>query len=285
MRSITPDHQETSRKGTDTGTRPRAAGYPPLLEFRNVTVVREGRPALDRVSLRLDEGEHLAILGPNGAGKSTLIRTVLREFYPVRREDTVFSCRGRDIWDVFDLRSAIGVVSNDLQEAYDPGATGREVILSGFFSSIGLFNHRVTPTMLARAEEVGRFLGIGHLLDRSIGSLSSGEARRCLVARALVHDPSALLLDEPTNSLDLSALRTLRQTLRGVAQAGTAVIVVTHQLHDIIPECERVVLMQDGRIVADGPKEEVLTDERIGSLFGAPVRLVRENGWYYATGY
>ena len=263
----------------------RHAADPPLFELRNVTVVREGRPALDRVSLRLDEGEHLAILGPNGAGKSTLIRTVLREFYPVRREDTVFSCRGREIWDVFDLRSAIGVVSNDLQQAYDPGATGREVVLSGFFSSIGLFNHRVTPTMLARVEEVGSFLGIGHLLDRPIGSLSSGEARRCLVARALVHDPSALLLDEPTNSLDLSALHTLRQTLRGVARAGTAVIVVTHQLHDIIPECERVVLMQDGRIVADGLKEEVLTDERIGSLFGAPVRLVRENGWYYATGY
>ena len=263
----------------------RHAADPPLFELRNVTVVREGRPALDRVSLRLDEGEHLAILGPNGAGKSTLIRTVLREFYPVRREDTVFSCRGREIWDVFDLRSAIGVVSNDLQQAYDPGATGREVVLSGFFSSIGLFNHRVTPTMLARAEEVGSFLGIGHLLDRPIGSLSSGEARRCLVARALVHDPSALLLDEPTNSLDLSALHTLRQTLRGVARAGTAVIVVTHQLHDIIPECERVVLMQDGRIVADGLKEEVLTDERIGSLFGAPVRLVRENGWYYSTGY
>lgn len=285
MRSITTDQEETSRNGTDAGTAPRAAGYPPLLEFRDVTVVREGRTVIDRVSLRLDEGEHLAILGPNGAGKSTLIRTILREFYPVRREGTIFSCRGRAVWDVFDLRSAIGVVSNDLQQAYEPGATGREVVLSGFFSSIGLFNHRVTPAMLTRAEEVGRFLGIGHLLDRPIGSMSSGEARRCLVARALVHDPAALLLDEPTNSLDLSALHTLRQTLRGVARTGTAVIVVTHQLHDIIPECDRVVLMRDGRITADGSKAAVLTDERIGALFGVSVRLVRENGWYYATGY
>ncbi|HOT94365.1 MAG TPA: ATP-binding cassette domain-containing protein [Methanoregulaceae archaeon] len=278
------DQEGTSRNGAGAGTSPRAAG-PPLFEFRDVTVVRGGRTVLERVSLRLDEGEHLAILGPNGAGKSTLIRAILREFYPVRREGTVFSCRGREVWDVFDLRSAIGVVSNDLQQAYDPGATGREVVLSGFFSSIGLFNHRVTPAMLDRAESVGRFLGIGHLLDRPIGSLSSGEARRCLVGRALVHDPAALLLDEPTNSLDLSAQHTLRRTLRRVARAGTAVIVVTHQLHDIIPECGRVVLMKEGRIVADGPTPEVLTDDRIGALFGVPVRLVRENGWYYATGY
>lgn len=285
MTLITTGLEETSRNRTDAGMAPRATERPPLFEFRNVTVVREGRTVLDRVSLRLDEGEHLAILGPNGAGKSTLIRTILREFYPVRHEGTVFSCRGREVWDVFDLRSAIGIVSNDLQQAYEPGATGREVVLSGFFSSIGLFNHRVTPAMLARADEVARFLGIVHLLDRPIGSLSSGEARRCLVARALVHDPAALLLDEPTNSLDLSALHTLRQTLRQVARAGTAVIVVTHQLHDIIPECERVVLMQDGLIAADGSKAVVLTDERIGELFRVPVRLVRENGWYYATGY
>ena len=268
-----------------TRTAPISGGRAPLLEFRDVTVVREGRVVLDRVSLRLEEGEHLAILGPNGAGKSTLIRTILREFYPVRQEGTLFACRGRQVWDVFALRSAIGVVSNDLQQAYAPEVTGREVVLSGFFSSIGLFNHRVTPAMRERTDEVGAFLGIEHLMDRPIGAMSSGEARRCLIARAFVHDPAALLLDEPTNSLDLSALHTLRQTLREVARSGTAVIVVTHQLHDIVPECDRVVLMRDGRIAADGPKAEVLVDERIGGLFGVPVRLVEENGWYYATGY
>lgn len=257
----------------------------PLLEFRDVTVVRDGRTVLDRVSLRLNEGEHLAILGPNGAGKSTLVRTVLREFYPVRHEGTVFTCRGRSTWDVFDLRSAIGVVSNDLQQAYNGDVPGREVVISGFFSSIGLFNHRVTGEMEHEAGRVARFLGVGHLLDRPMASLSSGEARRLLIARALVHEPAALLLDEPTVSLDLSALHTLRQTLRKVARSGTAVIVVTHQLHDIVPECDRVVLMRGGRIVADGPKASILTDAGIGGLFDVPVRLVREDGWYYATGY
>ena len=285
MRSITTDQEETSRNGTDAGTAPRAAGYPPLLEFRDVTVVREGRTVIDRVSLRLDEGEHLAILGPNGAGKSTLIRTVLREFYPVRREGTVFACRGQSTWDVFDLRSAIGVVSNDLQQAYARDVSGREVVLSGFFSSIGLFNHVVTDAMVGKADEICRFLGIEHLVDRPMASLSSGEARRFLIGRALVHDPAALLLDEPTNSLDLAALHALRGMLREIARAGTAVVTVTQQLHDIIPECDRIVLMRGGRIIADGPRAEVLTDERIGSLFGVPVRLVTENGWFYPTGY
>lgn len=258
---------------------------PPLLEFRNVTVLRGARSALYSVSLRLGEGEHLAILGPNGAGKSTLIGTILREFYPLREEGMIFACRGRTVWDVFDLRSAIGVVSNDLQQAYARDVSGREVVLSGFFSSIGLFNRRVTPAMEARADEIARFLGVDHLLHRSMASLSSGEARRLLIGRALVHGPAALLLDEPTVSLDLSALHMLRATLRNVAASGTAVIVVTHQLHDVIPECARVVLMKAGRIVADGPKAGVLTDERIGELFGVPVHLVVENGWYYATGY
>jgi iron complex transport system ATP-binding protein len=258
---------------------------PPLLAFENVTVVRNGKTVLDGVSLQLNEGEHLAILGPNGAGKSSLIRTIMREFYPVKRDGTVFRCRGKDIWDVFELRSAIGIVSNDLQTAYARDVRGREVVLSGFFSSIGLFNHPVTDTMVEKADALCRFLDIDRLADRPIVSMSTGEARRFLLARALVHDPSALLLDEPTNSLDLSALHTLRETLREVARSGTTVVVVTHQLHDIIPECRRVVLMREGRIAADGPKNELLTDERIGGLFGAPVRLVTENGWYYATGY
>ena len=242
-------------------------------------------PLLRDIALQAERGSILALIGPNGAGKSTLIRTVLREVYPVRREGTIFACRGRELWDVFDLRSAIGVVSNDLQQAYARDVSGREVVLSGFFSSIGLFNHIVTDAMVAKADDICRFLGIGHLVDRPMASLSSGEARRFLIGRALVHDPAALLLDEPTNSLDLAALHTLRQTLREVARAGTAVIVVTHQLHDIIPECGRIVLMRGGRIVADGPKASVLTDARIGGLFGVPVRLVAENGWYYATGY
>jgi iron complex transport system ATP-binding protein len=192
---------------------------------------------------------------------------------------------GREVWDVFELRSSIGIVSNDLQHRFSRPLTGREVVLSGFFSSIGLYHRNVTPAMERKAEEVCAFLGIGHLQDRPITRMSSGESRRLLIGRALVHDPKTLILDEPTNSLDLHALHTFRETLRTIARSGTGIILVTHNLHDIIPEITRVVLMKEGRFCGDGKKEEMLTGPRIGDLFTVPLHVREECGYYYATGY
>lgn len=260
---------------------------PPLLEFANITVMKGEKRLLDRLSVTLGEGEHIAILGPNGSGKSSFIRTINREFYPLIGEDggIVFRIRGRDVWDVFDLRSYFGIVSPDLQFTFTRNVTGRDVILSGFFSSIGLFNHRVTPLMEEKADRIIRFLEIGHLEGRCMDAMSSGEVRRFLIGRALVHDPKALILDEPTNSLDLHALHTFRGSLRSIARTGVGIIMATHNLHDIIPEISRVILMKNGRFFLDGPKEEVLTDSNIRDLFNVPVNVKKEDGWYYASGY
>jgi len=258
----------------------------PLFEFANVSVIRGDKRVLDHITLTLGEGENVAILGPNGAGKSTLVKAITREYYPVLSEGPVtFTFRGKDTWDVFDLRSFVGIVSNDLQNTFNRTITGREVILSGFFSSIGLFNRAVTPAMEEKTDEILRFLQIDRLGDRPMNEMSSGEARRFLIGRALVFDPATLILDEPTNSLDLSALHTFRQTLRTIAQSGTGIILVTHQLHDIIPEISRVVMMDGGKVFGDGKKPAMLTDEKIGRLFSVPVHVREENGWYYATGY
>ncbi len=249
-------------------------------------MVKGGTTLLDSISVTIAEGENIAILGPNGAGKSSLIKAITREYYPVSGHDTVvFRIWGREIWHVFDLRPLLGVVSNDLQYTFMQEMSGEEVVLSGFFSSIGLFNREITCEMKEKTDEILEFLEISHLRDRTMDSMSSGEARRFLIGRALVHDPKALLLDEPTNSLDLHALHTFRNTLRRIAQSGTAILMVTHNLHDIIPEIPRVILMKEGRFWKDGPKREILTDETIGRLFAVPVHVKEENGWYYATGY
>ena len=258
----------------------------PLLEFENVTVCCGTKKVLDSLSITVSEGENIAILGPNGAGKSSFIRTILREFYPVKGDEAVvFRIHGQDVWDVFELRSTIGVVSNDLQYAFTRPLSGREVILSGFFSSIGLFNQRITPAMEEKADDILAFLEVEHLKDCPMTALSSGESRRLLIGRALVHNPRTLILDEPTNSLDLHALHTFRKTLRKLAGSGTGIILVTHNLHDIIPEISRVVLMKDGRFCDDGPKAEILTGKKIGNLFNVPLNVRQENGYYYAIGY
>lgn len=241
---------------------------------------------LDSLSLTLEEGENIAILGPNGAGKSSFIKTITREYYPqLQDEGVLFRVRGKEIWDVFDLRSTFGTVSNDLAYACSREMTAREVVLSGFFCSIGLFRHHVTAEMERKTTEILEFLEVPHLEERKMTEMSSGEARRVLIGRALVHSPKTLVLDEPANSLDLHALHTFRTTCRKISRAGTGIILVTHNLHDIIPEITRVILMKDGHFCMDGPKDEVLTDTNISNLFLVPVRVRKEDGYYYATGY
>jgi len=257
-----------------------------FLEFDNVTVFHGEKKVLDSLSVTVSQGENMAILGPNGAGKSTFIKTIMREFYPVLDSGPVtFRVCGRETWDVFELRSAFGIVSNDLQYAFTREITGREVILSGFFSSVGLFNREISPEMNRKAEEICAFLEVDHIRDRRMTEMSSGESRRFLIGRAMVHDPKVLVLDEPTNSLDLHALHTFRQTIRKIARNGTAIILVTHNLQDIIPEIKRVILMKNGKFVGDGPKGELLTDDAISRLFDVPVRIRQEDEYYYATGY
>lgn len=257
------------------------ASTPALLDFRKLRVMRGQKVALDDFSLRVGADEHLAILGPNGCGKSTLIKTITRECYPLAQEASSMSILGQDTWDVFSLRSLLGIVSNDLMLSCTGDACGRDVVLSGFFSSTAIYpNHTVDPRHSAMAEAALTELKIGHLADRPVCEMSSGEARRVLIARALVHKPKALVFDEPCNSLDLSAQQRVRQTMSSLAQSGTAVILVTHELADIVPEIQRVVLMSRGRIMADGPKEEILRVERLASLFGVQVEMARRDGHY-----
>jgi iron complex transport system ATP-binding protein len=254
----------------------------PLLEFCNIQVMRGQKIALDDFSLQIGANEHVAILGPNGCGKSTLIKTITRECYPVALPESSMSILGKDSWDVFTLRSQLGIVSNDLMAWCTGDACGRDVVLSGFFSSTAIYpNHAVDPGHRELADAALTELKIAHLADRPVAEMSSGEARRVLIARALVHKPRALLFDEPCNSLDLGAQQKVRHTMSDLARSGTAIILVTHELADIVPEIQRVVLMSRGRVVADGSKEEILGVERLTELFGVTVELARRNGHYH----
>src|SRR5579862_847722 len=254
----------------------------PLLAFHHVSVMLGDKTVLQDISLSIGAGEHVAIMGPNGCGKSTLIKTITRECYPLALPGSSLSILGRESWNVFELRPLLGIVSNDLMRRSTREITGHELVLSGFFSSIGVQPyHEVTEPMLEKTEQVLNLLEIPHLAQREMTELSSGEAHRLLIGRALVHDPLALLLDEPSNSLDFRAALELRDILRKLAQAGTGILMVTHHLPDILPEIDRVILLRQGRIFADGPKSELLTTERLTELFGLPVELAQRDGFFH----
>ena len=254
---------------------------PVLIEFEHVSIMRGSVIAVRDVSLKIGVGEHVAILGPNGCGKSTLVKAMSKECNPVVEEGSWVRVFGRDDWNVFELRTMLGIVSSDLMERCTRMVSGRDIVLSGFFSTIGIWGYQnVTADMIQRAERALEMMESSHLGDRFTDEMSSGEARRVLLARALVHDPRALILDEPSTALDLSAQYELRAILQKLARSGIGIVMVTHHLSDLIPEIERVILMSQGAVVADGPSREVLTAPRLSALFGRPLELLERDGYY-----
>jgi iron complex transport system ATP-binding protein len=255
---------------------------PPLLDLDNVLMLRGGKPVLDGLSFRIDVGENVAILGPNGSGKSSLLKLLTRELYPVAN-DRVYRMRimGKDRWELFDLRRHLGIVSMDLQLDFARECSGWEAVASGFFSSMGLWDRTLTPAQQRKTWQVLEQLEVAHLANRLMTEMSSGEARRMLLGRALIHDPDALILDEPTTSLDLRLVREFRETMRKLARAGTGIILVTHAIEEVIPEIRRVILLRDGRVYQDGAKKDVLTAANFTDLYRMKLRLEEEGGYYH----
>jgi iron complex transport system ATP-binding protein len=259
-----------------------------IIEIKNATVYRGETRVFENLSLEVMQSTSTAILGPNGAGKSTLLKLLSCDLYPavppLAREDSFVSLYGRRLWNVWELRSHLGIVSQDLQSDYLRSATGLHVILSGLFSSMDVWSHQsVTAEDCDQARLILKQLEVEELADRRFAAMSTGEQRRLLLGRALIHDPDALVLDEPTSGLDLKACFQYLEIVRGLMRAGKTVVLVTHHIHEIPPEISRVVLLKGGKVVTDGDKIEVMTSENLSDLFGVAIELLRVNGFYQAV--
>ncbi len=266
---------------------------PPFLQLEHVNVARGDNVVLHDVNLRVEAGEHIAILGPNGCGKSTLIKTMTCELYPIAFEGTRVSIFGCERWDLTELKKRLGVVSAELPGKPTLKTSGRDAVITGFFASSTLWpNLTVTPEMRERAEEALELVGATGFAQKPVGEMSAGQQRRIMIGRALVGSRAAnaggsapsemLLLDEPSNALDLSAQQELRVMLRKLAQQGTGILLITHHIADILPEIDRVIQMRDGRIIADGPKSELLSAPVLSELFGTRIQVTERDGFYHA---
>lgn len=274
----------------EAGRSTAGADTTPLLEIDGATVLRDGRRIIDELQLRIAPRQHTVIIGPNGAGKSTLVKLVARQIYPLAREDGRGRVRvfGRERWNVAQLRGLLGIVSPALQLEYttDTALTASDAVVSGFLSARGLgldLAQRVDATMRARAAAALAEIGASHLAQRQMTSLSTGEARRVLIARALAHRPRALLLDEPCAGLDLASRRRFLGRLQALARGGTTLLLVTHHVEEILPEIRQAVLLREGRVFAAGPKRTVLSGANLSAVFGMPIRVVEADGWYHAS--
>lgn len=254
-----------------------------IIDFQNITVFQGRNKVLEDFSLTIDESQSTVILGPNGSGKTTLLKLLNRELYIV--EDKVGSLKifEKDRWNVDELRSNLGVVSQHLQYGYSNSAIGLYVVLSGFYSSDGIWQHQeFDDRKLDRAKEVMDLLAISHLKEREFSTMSTGEQRKFLLARSLVNDPAVLVFDEPTSGLDMSTCFQYLEIIRELISMGKKVILVTHHIHEIPPEVTRVILLKEGRVIEDGDKDQILTNTNLTNLFDWPIKVIKENGYYQA---
>lgn len=262
----------------------------PLFELHDATVVKDGRPVLDRLTLAIHKGGHTAILGPNGAGKSMLVALLTHHERAVVRDNAPPPVRvfGEHRWDVATLRGRLGIVSSALHQRFVAGnsegwITGEAAVLSAFLASYGVLRYGVvTEAMRARTADALALVGAGHLASRYLHEMSGGEARRVMLARVMVTAPEVLVLDEPTSGLDLAARHDFMERVRAVARAGTTLVLVTHHTEEIVPEIGRVLLLKDGRVAGDGPPARMLTPSHLGALFDVPVVIDRVGDYVYA---
>jgi len=256
----------------------------PLIALDHASVMRGGAVVLDDLTLSIASGQHTAVLGPNGCGKSTFIKLITRELYPLARNGQApVRVFGRTHWRVHELRRHLGVVTGgmDADLASMPGLTVEQAVLSGFFATPVLPPDAVVaPAMRQAAHEALARMDATALAGRLYAELSTGQARRVLIARALAPRPSALLLDEPTAGLDAVARQRLLALLEDLARQVTLVL-VTHHIEEIIPAIGRVVLLRQGRVLADGETHTVLTDAHLSAAYAGEVKVRRERDRYH----
>lgn len=253
-----------------------------LLRLHDAKVKMDGRVILDVDDFVINQGERIVVLGPNGSGKSTLVKLLTKEIEPVWRETPPVLFMGQPDPSEETLIEAVGLVSTDVQERMMVHRTVFDIVLGGFFGSVGVpFHIGASDEQVEQARKAIREIGIPSLSERDMLTLSTGQARRALIARALINGPALLIFDEPTSGLDPEGAWNMRQSLSALAKAGHTILVITHNVSDIMPEFDRVVMLQDAHIVADGPKEEVLTTQKLRHLFGVPITLVETDGRYH----
>ena len=254
------------------------------IELKNVSVVRDGSVILDDIDVTIGNKENVAIIGPNGSGKTTLMKLLRGDILPYynERKRTTFRLFGQDRWDLFELRSRIGIVSMDLQSKFDGSSKVSEIVMSGSFSSMDVYrNHVITDRMRKKAEELMGFMNIKDISERGSEKISLGEMRRTLIARSLMNGPEMLVLDEPMTGLDVNVRTRFRKMFDNLISNGVSIVMITHELEDIPKDVTRVIMIKNGKIFADGPKEKILVSEKVSELYDIRLNVTEHSGSYH----
>ncbi len=255
-----------------------------IINFKNINVGYDEKIILQNLNLTIKKGEHWAILGANGSGKSTLIKLIQSEIHPRFNKNSTKELFGKSQYSLFELREKIGVISNDLHNYFHdkvPFLTGYEIVQSGFYSAFGIFKHQdFTEDQHNKIFETLEFLEIKHLKDKKASTMSTGELRKCVIARAFIHKPEAFILDEPTVGLDIKAQINFLKMLQKIAK-HSSIILVTHHLEEIFEDINNIALIYENTIYKSGLKEEILTSENLSTIFDIKLKINKKHNRYF----
>ncbi len=264
-------------------TTPAAADLPAVLVMAGVAVVRDRTTILADVDWTVREGERWVVLGPNGAGKTTLLQIASGSVFPTRGSVELLGERF-GATDLSELRTRIGLSSAPLAERVPGREKALDVVVTAAYGVVGRFRERYDEGDVERARALLRRVGLGAFADRRFGTLSEGERKRVLLARALMTDPELMLLDEPAAGLDLGAREALLRLLTRLAhdETGPPSVLVTHHVEEVPIGTTHALLLARGRSLTSGPVREVLTGPLLTRAFGLPLEVEELGGRFAA---
>lgn len=255
-----------------------------IIDFKDIYVSYDVKPVLENINLEISSGEHWVILGSNGSGKSTLMKLFSNDLYPNTKYPFKKEIFGKSRHSIFELKKNLGIITNDLHNYFETHGnflSTYEVVLSGHYSSIGVFKHQdFTKEQHQKALEVLEFLEISDIKDKKVHEMSTGQLRKSIIGRALIHDPKAFILDEPTVGLDIKAQNNFLKLLRKLSKKSS-IVLITHHIEEIFEEISHVALMYNKTIYKQGLKDNILTSSNLSEIFDIDIKLENFNNRYY----
>ena len=249
--------------------------------FKNITVYIDQKEILSNISINLNYSENTVILGPNGSGKSTFLKLLNRSIYPISQNDSSLKLFSKENINIWDVRRRIGFLFKEMEKRVNNGVKLYDVITSGFS---GTFNSRyskfLTEIQRTKVKNLINEWELDNIIQNDFNTLSDGQKRRALLARALVYEPSILVLDEPFCNLDIKSNFILNKNLNKLIENSVDIIYVTHKLESILPKTNRVILIKKGKIIEEGDPNDIINSKVISDLFEMSINIVKQNGYW-----
>ncbi len=247
------------------------------LEAKNINCFKNGFRVIKDLNLKIANSENVILIGPNGSGKSSLIEVINRNIYPVIANESKLKIFGKELINLWELRKRISTVNNDIKNRINPNLQVFDLILSGLYGRYCYVQNKSERDSY-KVEKIMKKMNISNLSKKYFSYLSDGEKKISLIARALIKKPDILILDEPIANLDYKSKFFVVDKINELSKLNTRIFCVTHDISMITRIYDRVLMLKDGKIIADGNQNKVINSENLNKLYGIDVEVAKNNG-------